>query len=544
MMRQLKKWLKEQLQTIDWKLLVFLILLLNVKFFVKLIAIAFIYIARPNFAFRQGKRFSFPSLYIWLPAIAIFDLFLFKGFTNTHYLLAVTLSISIWIICALVSHQLQLASRINTPQVLHNTIRLFFILNIVVSVATILFIIWDAGTVNPYRYQGMYQKYFISTGDLIKGITFDTSVANAIINAAGVLYFLHKKQPALTLLCMATLLLTGSNFTNIILIAILLFVFIFHSSREQKSVIVICIMFLVVFMAKVSPQNDTYATKIVDKILGKKNAQQSALIAGTNTDSIITPEQANRNFAAHYLDSIRIVVASERKQQPITAPVLPVATTMVTSGRPVIAEPSIHSQPFQRRHDTTQMQLALQHFEKETNATDSSIAGYSSRLPGKAIAFIQTGKYLAQHPKAILTGTGAANFSSKVAFRTTALNINGNYPKRLAYINPAFRENHLSTYLNFFAKDVELHSVVNTPNSVYNQLAGEYGVAGIAAFLFGYLLFFGKHVRKYFFVLPLLLLLCGAFFMDYWFEQLSIVAIIELLLFATLQYKQEKTTVT
>eukprot|EP01039_Chlorochromonas_danica_P015397 gene15397-18091_t len=41
----------------------------------------------------------------------------------------------------------------------------------------------DAHAINPFRYQGQYQKYFLGTGDYIKGVTFDISTTNAVINA-------------------------------------------------------------------------------------------------------------------------------------------------------------------------------------------------------------------------------------------------------------------------------------------------------------------------------------------------------------------------
>jgi hypothetical protein len=52
----------------------------------------------------------------------------------------------------------------------------------------------------------MYQKYFIGTGDHIRGITFDTSTTNAVLNAFGIVYFLLRKQMVMALLCMAVLL--------------------------------------------------------------------------------------------------------------------------------------------------------------------------------------------------------------------------------------------------------------------------------------------------------------------------------------------------
>ena len=52
----------------------------------------------------------------------------------------------------------------------------------------------------------------------------------------------------------------------------------------------------------------------------------------------------------------------------------------------------------------------------------------------------------------------------------------------------------------------------------------------MAAFVVLYLVYFLKHYKKLTYGIPLLALLLGLFFIDYWFEQLSIVILFELLL--------------
>ena len=50
-------------------------------------------------------------------------------------------------------------------------------------------------------------------------------------------------------------------------------------------------------------------------------------------------------------------------------------------------------------------------------------------LPGKVIAFEQTFIYMRDHPQKIFFGDGMGNFSSKLAFRATALKIGGAIPE-------------------------------------------------------------------------------------------------------------------
>ena len=151
------------------------------------------------------------------------------------------------------------------------------------------------------------------------------------------------------------------------------------------------------------------------------------------------------------------------------------------------------------------------------------------KLPGKIIALQQTLRLFENNPQKIITGVGAGNFSSKLAFRTTGLKIAGGYPLKYHRIDPYFLSNHLDLYIYFFSNHPRFHSLTNHPASVYDQLLSEYGIAGILVFLFYYLGFFVKNLKLLIYGVPLLFLLLGFFFIDYWFEQLSIVPFFELL---------------
>jgi hypothetical protein len=160
------------------------------------------------------------------------------------------------------------------------------------SVAQLLKIVIETGAINPYRYQGQFQKYFISTGDYIKGITFDTSTTNAVLNAFAVLFFLTKKNMSMVLLCMAILLLTASNLVTIILLLMLTVLFLFQTDKEQKSIIVICGMFTAIFLVKVSPQNSQYLLETFEKATHKRTATAPVMVKDIpvteKPDSILT----------------------------------------------------------------------------------------------------------------------------------------------------------------------------------------------------------------------------------------------------------------
>jgi len=204
-------------------------------------------------------------------------------------------------------------------------------------------------------------------------------------------------------------------------------------------------------------------------------------------------------------------------------------------GRPTLPQDSIYTAKFQHKADSSEMKMTSQlvqlsqNLGKDTGLSSQQIK--SRKAPGKIVAMRETVQFLQQHPLKTLTGNGMGNFSSKLAFRTAGLNIAGGYPKKYAYINDDFKDNHLSIFLDYFEKDSGYHSITNSPNSVYGQLLGEYGVAGLFALLIYYLGWFAKGIKKLTYGIPVLLLLSAAFFADYWFEQLSIIIVFELLLF-------------
>lgn len=520
---------------IDWKLLIFLVLFLNVKLLIKVAAVLFMYVLRPDFKFGfriTGSRM--PLFYMVLIGIGIVNWGLSGLVGNFNYDLVFVTGILFWILSILAIHQLKCAVEINDPEVIHRTIFTFFMLNALVSLAVYAGIVWETGAINPYRYQGEFQKYFIGTGDYIKGISFDTSTTNAVLNAFGVIYFLNREKNGPALLCMAMLLLTGSNITNVLLCLVLVFVFFFRSSQDQKSMILVCLMMLIVFFVKISPQNNNYVAGAYQKFFNPKAKVSKAGIKDIpvtqKPDSILTGEERKEKMAQLYMDSINMALYTTKSKISTVAPGnLPIVDLRE---KPVIPGDSIHTPAFQHRDDTNLVEKKMLQFAEKNNGSIPRITTKAEKpnLPGKLIALKQTFRYFQKHPFKTMTGTGIGNFSSKLAFRSTAMKIAGSYPARYAYIPDDFKTNHLGIYLYYFTAREEMHSVANSPNNTYDQLLSEYGLAGLSAFVFFYIGFFIKRRTKLSYGLPLLLLMCGTFFFDYWFEQLSVVILFELIL--------------
>jgi hypothetical protein len=531
---------KKALKLVDWKLLMFLVLFLNVKLAVKIPAIAIMYLLQPNFRFGFSfKNSRIPLFYLLIIVIPFISFVINKNYTNPDYLIMLFTGIGFWLLCILAVHQVKLSVESNDTETVHRTILVFFIINTVFSFYNIAHIMWHIKTLNPYLYQGERQKYFISTGDFIKGLTFDTSTTNAVLNAFGVIYFLVRKNTVMVFICMAVLLLTASNAMNITLLLIMALLFVFKSTKDQKSVIAVCFMLLVVFMVKISPQNNRYVNEtFTTAILRPKIPTAKVMVCKNNTDTVISPEQMRVQIARHYLDSIAPLTAKKPEAVPKALAALP----KTDQGRIVVIKPDINTLPFQSSTDTSADQKQLLAFI-ETNKGQlplSSEQDFHPGLPGKAMGFKQSLVFLLQYPVKMLAGAGMGNFSSKLAFRATGLGFAGGYPIKHIYINKDFVRNHLDIYLNFFSKRNELHSLVNSPFSVYDQLLAEYGLLGLLAFVIYYWGFFARYYQILSYGLPLLILITVVFLTDYWFEQLSVIVMFELMLFLNIKENTNK----
>jgi hypothetical protein len=527
--------IKEYLATVDWDLFIFLLLFMNVKLVVKIAGLAFIYFRRFNFSFGFSFRKSrLPLFYPIMIGIAILNLFLLNLVTDAHYLILLLTGVVFWLLCILAVHQVKLTLEKSDIAKIHQAILLFFVINILFSLINISAIMLEIGEINPYRYQGMYQKYFMNTGDNIKGITFDNSSTNAILNAFGVVYFLTRKQWVMSSLCMIVLLLTASNFTNLLILVCLVYMFVFRSGRNQKSIIIFHLVLLAIFVINVSPHNNKYAIGIIEKMFNKSAPvtipKLVLLPVEQRPDSLLTEDQKKYKIAKRYLDSVASMHTATVKEHQTT-------TDSILSAKTIVRKDNIHAPDFQHRPDTSDNRLRVIKLLKQLRVDTLEVIKKLDPVKdnGKITAIKQTIRFLERHPSKIMTGAGMGNFSSKLAFRASGLKIAGSYPSKYTYINPDFENNHLSIYLDYFSKDTYLHSVANTPNSVYIQLLSEYGITGLLAFLFFYVLYFARQIRRLSYGIPLMLILMGAFCIDYWYEQLSIVVMFELLVLLDLK---------
>jgi hypothetical protein len=454
---------------VNWQLLLFLVLFLNVKLYIKIPAVVFAMVLHRGSPLPKGLlRRKWLAFYLALPLLAAVNLLVSRSFMDPSALLAFALGCTWWILALLAGWHIYLFVQGEDRARLHRTISLFFYLHIAVILASYVYICADAGTLNPYNFRGFHQKYFINAGDFIRGIGLDDPVTTAIISAMGMFYFLYVGKYGASLACMVATLMSGSNFIDIFLVLIFIFLFIFRSDRLQKSMIVVYSLLIVFFASRISPENEGY----VKETISHQYFPPDPLIHPTINDRI-----------------------EDRKVQ--------------------------------ERRSKLEIYVENNYHRSATDSIQQRYKGWDRS--GRWVAWQELWGFLISHPSKAFIGAGMGNFSSRLAYKTAALGIDGSYPQDLRYISPFFRDDYLYIYLYYHIREGGRHSVVNSPDSVYGQLIGEYGLAGLSLFLVLYVASFARGVRRLSYGLPLILLVAAAFFTGYWFERLSIVVVFEFL---------------
>lgn len=603
----LSKIKQSDLLKIDIWLLISMMLILNVSTAFKLIGVLVLFLYKPTIL-KSIKLKNFPVFYLLMiliiivqSAISIFDL-------NLTILKINIISSVLWGISLFVIIQInRIVSDTNFNKI-QNTVAVLFLINALFSGFKIIEIMLEIDSINPYTYDGLIlnpltgiSMYGGATGDYIGGIFGTHSLHNAFFNLFGVVYFLLNRKYLISIICLVVLLMTTSNLAVLILLPILGSILLFHKVKVVKYVILLFALIIVTFYAKVSPNNFKYAQKILystekegsnNPILKKIKAENEEVIKNQKIAKYIAyktienpkistlPQPNNKNNqptkdnnkesepgSENTVKSLNDIIIADNKEvlvEELGKNAKHLDSILENFGvtedlmHNVYDEIIIHN--YQSTIDTSKAKIMNQ-FKTDlqtnhTNLRNKVLETYQDSInlipppnmqkyPGKVISYVQTLQYHTSSLRRFIIGSGAGQFSSKVAFGISGFSIGEGGGKRtlnkqVDYISNDFKENHLKLFSYYWLKDPGEHSISTEPFSAYNQIVGEYGLLGIIAFVFGYLLFFIKRFRKltagkYLFIMMLLMLLT-----EYWFEHLNVIIIFELLILLDLKKKYEQ----
>ena len=496
------------IQRIHLPLLIFLILVLDVKFVVKLFGLAFMIIYSMNFRLGLSwKKSRLPLFYALIIGLEIIKYFIITRNYSVNYMLVFCMGILQWTFSLLSIHFIKSAIEQDVSQKIHHTIRAFYALNFLVSFFFLLLLLihpawlsyWGQGTELNFNHP--------SAGDAILGISFDASTVNASINCFGLIYFLYKKDFLFSVLSALVIVLCTSNIIFIFTLGILAVMIFTVRSRQFRLRILLTAFSLVLIYIPYSPKNRQYMRDYFVQLYVVNNVKQAI---DTNT---------------YHLRGEDSMFAFE--------------------GQDSISNDSSYSYNKSRFGNAVDNLVSFKniHTDSKTGYVRIPEAIYQSK-PGKFVSFIQTFFYLKHNIKQLLFGSGIGNFSSKLAFRASGVKTLGTYPRNFRYTSPDFAHNHLFTFRYYYEANASKHSVLNYPFSVYNQILGEYGLMGALIFMIFYLGYFASRYRRLSYGKYLLLALLGFFMTDYCFESFSLVILFELFILLDIEEGMEAGTPT
>lgn len=502
---------------IDVVFLIFLLLITNVSLVLKLLGVVFI------FALRFRPKIKLQNLPLFYPFILILiaiQLIVYFTTLSPNYLILACFGMFMWTLSTLILIQIKNGINLAGSHRIHNTIVLFFIINALFSVFNIVSIMFKIQNINPYNAPGMDLYYGMSTGDHIFGVFKDTSTTNSCINVLGFVYFLFQRKIWLSLICLMVVLITTSNINIAILVLSFLIIFISWSSKLLKTLIVCCVGLITIFFVKVSPNNLKY-------FANKLHLQYD-----------IPPPPSNTGF--------EIAANNEENSEPLTeadVKSLEIFKEIYTQKRALEKEKEQKKYIIDSVFIKQQLSVSsrLISFSKKVygDSVECDSKNCENRLAGKLLSFQETIHYCGSNIWRFIVGGGVGRFSSKLAFKASGVGVFGNYPLKYQYISDDFKNNHLQILTFYFLQSPDKHSATNTPYSVFNQLLGEYGIIGLLLFLVFYVFYFLKRFSILSYGRILLPIMLFFLFTDYWFENISVVAIFELLMMLDLNKKPE-----
>ena len=438
-----------------------------------------------------------PLFYIILPLLGLVNLFFFHQDFSSGRLISFSIGTIYWLMAFAAFIAVKVRIRDIGLRKTENTITVFFILNLLVSIYQLIHVIYISGTINPYSSELV--EFGNSTGDYIQGVFLAPCYINMFVSCAFTVYFLYKRKYLLSFLAAALAFITTSNFANVIFLLVLLVLFVVLNVKKARLTILFQLAFGTIFYLFVSYGNLSYfASSFTTK--SKDTAESSVL---------------------------KSIALNDVKKDPV-APPKNSANTKAKAKVRQAKEDSI------KRAET----IAVL---KQMNDGEQIVM--NDKEFGKLISLKQTKNFLESGTSNFLFGAGVGAFSSQLALRTSDIPVkNGSrlFARAPRYVSPDFKKNHYQVFSTIYQMGPEYHSIRHLPNSELNHIPGEYGVMGLIAFLVFYVGFFLKRAKRATYSILIGLMMGYFLLFDYVFEYLSLVLFFEIFFLTDLKRNEEK----
>jgi hypothetical protein len=506
---------------VDWLLLIFLFLFTNQAVLTyKLVGLVLIYLFRFNFKFGMFKG-RLPKFYFFILLLALFSfVFIVKEFSS-DYITAFIVGNLFWVFSLMAAHQVKLSVERYGHKSVYETMKVFTFVNFIFCIYQLVSIMQITGTINPYN-EYIPFPYGMSTGDNIYGAFLQNSYYNNMVSAILAVYFIFKRNATFTILSVICLVLIFGNFGTILFVSLLaglLLAGIFAGAAQYSKgslatwikqvapkgafylylpglVLLIGLMYYIA-----SPKNLGYIVdKVKDKIFSVKSNDEH------NYATMISNQEPEEKAFDPFSDYL------EEKEKKL------VGNTQLKS--------------FDAKAGLT---------DKNLNAKEELTKTYIEKLQGKNLAVLETTAFLKASTTNLLFGAGTTRFSSLIAQKMSGYDSSRLFMNVLPkYIAKPYAENHmLLIKVRAESKDKALYSTANWPDSLYNQLFGEYGVIGMLLFMFFYVGYFVRYIGRWSYGLWILAILLPFAHLNYVFDTLCVIPFFELLMFADIDEHSE-----
>lgn len=515
---------------IDWMFLLFLAGATYVKLYVKFIVLAvyLLHLWNKNYSFKRMLKPQ--AFYLLMPLAGLTGALIQQSFDDSHYLPVYLLGTFNWLLASGISYCLYLTVVHTSSDVVVKTLKAFFLANIIVSLGELGRMIIDSGMLVPYWDWGENMYYGGATGDHILGITGNISVTNAMISALGAIFFTFRKDIKWAVLCIVTSLLCTSNLTLIFVLLLLLTIVILYRDVHVKKYAMYIFILCAILYPVLTYDNVTYVEKVyvvglqteklteeqLKEIEARKQQMWVAYKTPEKPDETIQPQVVSK-YRMPVRDSVAFSFKQDLVYSRMSHPVEPDKETGIIAAAEI-------------------KKILLSWYGKQPELMP--LANYKS--PVKLYTFQQTYDFLTSEPRNAIAGAGTGNFSSKLAIKTLGFGIQGNYPLRYLHVDKNYMEYHLYSLFYVLSLPPSEHSIINMPGSVYNQVAGEYGLMGILLFVFLYLGFIWQQRKALKHGMFIALLVLGFMGFEYWFEMISLTVIFELLIYIEIYGRKQE----
>jgi hypothetical protein len=182
-------------------------------------------------------------------------------FETFRYLPTYFMSLVFWVVSFISLSQIAYFFKKNTNIKVIKTIDFFFVVNIIIVSFQFIDIIFSYRSLNPYGVS-------TSAGDFIKSIYSNSSVNSIIMGFFAIMYFLRKKWVKGAFAIIILLMTTYMSGLVIFAVSVIISLFLFLRVKlKYKALVIISGIALLFVFKKVSPNNITYVSRYINRII-------------------------------------------------------------------------------------------------------------------------------------------------------------------------------------------------------------------------------------------------------------------------------------